>query len=86
MTKEIYIYEKYYNSIRKLEAEERRERLSRICKRTNLRRDSYRVRRYRSNATRNNIEVDVINTWISWLVCLYSNPRLFAPYYILIVY
>ena len=32
MTKEIYIYEKHYNSIRKLEVEERRERLSRIRK------------------------------------------------------
>jgi len=32
MTKEIYIYEKHYNSVRKVEAEERRERLSRIYK------------------------------------------------------
>jgi hypothetical protein len=84
MTKEIYIYEKHYNSIRKLEAEEGREKLSRIRKRTNLRRDGYR--RYRSDMTENDIEVDVINTWISWLVYLYSNLRLFVPYRLLIVY
>ena len=32
MTKEIYIHEKHRNSIRKVKAEERRERLSRIRK------------------------------------------------------
>ena len=67
MTKEIYIHEKHRNSVRKLEAEERRERLSHIRKRTNLRRDSYRVRRSRSSieryfVTRNDVEVDTINT------------------------
>jgi hypothetical protein len=60
MTKEIYIHEKHRNSVGKLEAEERREKPSRIRKRMNLRRDGYRVRRYRVTM-RNDIEVDVIN-------------------------
>jgi hypothetical protein len=64
MTKEMYIHEKHRNGIGKLEAEERREKPSRIRKRTNLRRDGRRVRRCRV-ATRNDVEVDVINAWIS---------------------